>query len=115
MSRNDTEKLKTTVDCKTASGRVYKPNSSVYLGLLAGVGVQSTGGGTAFNGKVNFGIEFNNIGGVNSIATWGDVKFMDFSFKAPELDDLSEKVTSATPLNSATAETVKKKTTPDVV
>ncbi|MBK8808046.1 MAG: hypothetical protein IPO21_15945 [Bacteroidales bacterium] len=89
----------TTVSCKTASGRSYVPAPSIFLGLLAGVGVQSTGGGTAFNGNINFGIEFHNNGGVKQIATWGGVEFMSFNFKVPDVSKVAEAM-SSTPLDT---------------
>jgi len=81
-------------ECKTASGRTFSRNQDVFLGLMAGVGLQSAGGGNAFNGKINLGIEFGNSGGVLKMATWGGVGFFSTGFDPPELSEMSETANS---------------------
>ncbi len=88
------EKANEGSGCIPSSGRKYLTNNTIFLGLLAGVGVQSTGGGNAFNGNINFGIEFNNNGGINSIATWGGVQFADFGFTPPDISEVADATTS---------------------
>lgn len=90
-----------TVNCKTASGRYFAPDNSMGLGLMAGIGLQSTGGGNAFNGKINFGLQFATGGGLMSLATWGDVGFFDFNFSAPGLEAVGAAM-SPTPLDDKT-------------
>ncbi len=78
----------TEVDCKTASGRKFVPQHGVF-GLLAGIGIQSAGGGNAFNGNINFGLEFflpSHGGGLKRIATWGGVMMVTNNFSAPGLE-----------------------------
>jgi hypothetical protein len=88
------EKTGSTLDCKTASGRYFVPNDSLF-GVLAGIGLQSMGGGNVFNGEINFGIEFNKVaGGINKIATWGGVGFLTLNFSAPGLENLASKMSS---------------------
>lgn len=80
------------VDCRTASGRSYAPRKDV-LGLIAGIGLQSAGGGTVFNGDINFGLEFFlNGGGLKRIATWGGIGMLTGNFSMPELEALGEKM-----------------------
>lgn len=79
-----------TVECKTATGRTYIPRKDVF-GLLAGIGVQSAGGGSGFNGEINFGIEFftgESGSGLKRLATWGNVKIMS-DFELPGLDKVA--------------------------
>jgi hypothetical protein len=96
------------IDCKTASGRVFVPNDSLF-GVLAGVGIQSMGGGNAFNGEINFGIEFNKtLGGISKIATWGGVGFLTMNFQAKGLEKVADKM-SGTPINAKTKDENKDK------
>lgn len=80
-----------TVECLTASGRSYVPHAGV-LGLVAGIGIQSTGGGDAFNGEINLGLEMFTDGGLKRIATWGGVEFFTGAFEAPQLAAVAEKM-----------------------
>lgn len=82
----------TGVRCKTVSGRTYEPEKNV-AGLIAGIGLQSMGGGNVFNGDINFGIEFSLSGmGVLRLATWGGVKFVTMSFNPSGLDAVASKL-----------------------
>ncbi|WMJ71962.1 hypothetical protein RCC89_02070 [Cytophagaceae bacterium ABcell3] len=78
----------TSLECKSSSGRVFTPNNS-YFGVLAGIGIQSTGGGTAFNGEINFSIEFNRGGGINRIATYGGVGMLAKDFTPPGVSEIA--------------------------
>lgn len=89
---NDTTKRKTTVKCETVSGRTYDPKKGVG-GLLAGIGLQSMGGGNVFNGDINFGIEFKLDGmGVLRLATWGGVNFITMNFAPSGLEKVASKM-----------------------
>ena len=79
------------VDCETASGRSFIPLDGT-LGLLAGIGIQSNGGGNAYNGEINFGIEIFRSGGLKRIATWGGVSFMTSNFSPPDMSKVTEKM-----------------------
>lgn len=80
----------TKLDCQTASGRKYVPKHNVF-GLIAGIGVQSPGGGEVYNGNLNFGLEFYTAGGLKRIATWGDVTFFS-NLTIPALETLGDKM-----------------------
>ncbi len=85
-------KKPTTVECKTVSGRTYNPEKGVG-GLLAGIGLQSMGGGNVFNGDINFGIEFNLNGmGVLRLATWGGVNFITMNFSPSGVEAVASKM-----------------------
>jgi hypothetical protein len=81
-------KVQSTVSCKTTSGLTYVPNSKIYLGLLAGIGLQSVPTDAVFNGKITFGIEFNESGGVNMLAFFGDVTIFTPPVTIPGADKL---------------------------
>ena len=75
--------------CATATGRSFVPRRDIF-GLMAGIGIEAPGGGNAYNGNINFGLEiWLNGGGLKRIATWGGVEFMDAGFKAPNLTELN--------------------------
>ncbi|HTF81743.1 MAG TPA: hypothetical protein VL947_08460, partial [Cytophagales bacterium] len=74
------------VDCKTASGNVYKPNPNIHLGILAGLTLQSLPTDAVFNGNITFGIEFNQGGGIAMVALWGYVSV----FNTPVAVDAKE-------------------------
>lgn len=93
-----------TLNCKTATGRKFVPNESIHLGLIAGIGIASTGSGTGFNGKINFGLEFNNTGGLNRIATWGEVAFIDKNYTPPKFADELDNVKTKAPDENTKAE-----------
>ena len=86
------------VVCKSITGKEFTPSEGIF-GVMAGIGIQSSGGGQAYNGRINFGVEFNigiNGGGIRKIATWGDVKVMSDLPKV-DLPDLSLKAALAAP------------------
>lgn len=83
------------VVCKTVSGLYYRPLYNVF-GFMFGLGIQSTGGGHAFNGKINFGLEFNKSGGLRKIATWGDVQLMNAPV-VPSIGELSVSASTSVP------------------
>lgn len=92
-----------SVKCPTVSGRKYIPNNQ-FLGVLAGIGLQSTGGGTAFNGDINFGLEINKTtGGINKIATWGEVGFITFDYIPSDVAAVASTM-SETPVSEDTEE-----------
>lgn len=91
-------------NCATASGRFFEPNDEIFIGVLAGVGLQSTGGGNAFNGKINFGIEINTSGGINRIATWGGVGFLTTGYSPPSTDEVASSTDDEGPVGEETSE-----------
>ncbi len=68
--------LPTTIKCQTASGKTYVPDSTIFLGLMAGIGIQSVPTDAVYNGNITFGLEFNNNGGLNMVAFYGGVTIL---------------------------------------
>lgn len=58
------------------SGIIYKPTTSIALGVMAKVVIGTKPKPEAFNGNVAFGIEFNSSFGINKIFFAGDGRFM---------------------------------------
>jgi len=86
--------------CSTASGRTFKPYNGV-MGLMAGIGIIDAGGGSAFNGNINFGLEFfigkNSGQGLKRIATWGGVSFLNGAYKEPSFEEIEKDTEGKTP------------------
>lgn len=77
---------KPIIACESASGLLFTKTKDLHVGVLAGIGLQSAGGGNAFNGKINIGVEILKGGTVNKVSTWGGVAFMTKKFKVPKKD-----------------------------
>lgn len=77
---------KSTVNCETVSGNVYRPNPNIHLGVLAGLTIQSLGNEAVFNGNITFGIEFNTGGGIAMVALWGYVSVFNTPVKVEAKD-----------------------------
>lgn len=80
---------KSTGKCASASGRKFVANKSIFVGVMAGLGMQSTGSGTAFNGKINLNVEILEKGGVKKIETWGGVGLLSLSYTPPAMGDVA--------------------------
>jgi hypothetical protein len=93
----DPKAPQTTVDCKTASGMRYIPDDQVFLGLLAGIGLQSIPTDAVFNGTITFSLEFNNNGGLNMVALWGGVTLITPPLKVPAAASLKDKMDNQSP------------------
>jgi hypothetical protein len=83
----------TKLSCKSSSGMVYTPNSDIELGLLAGIGIQSVPTNAVYNGKITFAIEFNDNGGVNMFAFFGEVGFFTPPAESASPSSLSSSTT----------------------
>lgn len=88
MRLEKNSKDSSNLECKAASGMRYVPDSSIFLGLMAGIGLQSIPTDAVYNGKISFGIEFNDSGGLNMIAFWGGVTLLTPPVKIPGADAL---------------------------
>ncbi|HET8858818.1 hypothetical protein [Marivirga sp.] len=74
---------------RSNSGIVYIPDNSVYLGLKASVIFSIQNAESTANGKAEFGISFNQRGGVNQISFDGSVEMMTQEFIS-DLDIVKE-------------------------
>lgn len=99
----------TSVDCKTASGMSYIPDNKIFLGLVAGIGLQSVPTDAVFNGNITFALEFNNNGGLNMVAFWGGVTLITPPIKVPDVAKLKGKMDTKVNVTEQKDE-IKKKT-----
>ncbi len=60
------------------TGTKFLPDSSIFLGVRAGVGIVSMPTAAVFSGNLLFGIEFLDGGGINKIYFDGLAKFVNF-------------------------------------